>query len=214
MFDQRTLDKKLAALGAQKQGKLAYNLVSPSQNISWTLSFRLLGVYRWEIDGALKATHAVASPFARRCLAEFAGQWWADALARLPEIGAGNAFPITNLTNWSQSHSLKIKDLTAEESAARVATDVKQHVLPFVQSIQNDDAYLDCLLSDDLPMRWLYCQPLTRFAETVKLSLLTGRGVDAALQALEPERQLAKGQLPDQDLDAYVNLVIRAASDS
>lgn len=212
MFDQRILDKKLATLGVQKQAKLTYSVASPNPNLSWTLSFRLLGVYRWEIDGSLKATHAVASPFSRQCLAEYAGQWWTDAVARLPEIGMGNGFPITNLTNWSQFHSLKIKDFSAEESASRIASDVNQHVLPFVQSILDDGAFLDRLLADDLPMRWLYCQPLTRFAEIVKLSLLTGRDPVSALQAIERERQFAKGQLHDRDLDEYIASVFRAAS--
>ena len=214
MFGQRILDKKLGALGVRKQTKLTYGLASPNQNLTWTLSFRLLGVYRWEIEGSLRATHAVASAFARRCLAEYAGQWWADAVARLPEIGMGHGFPITNLTNWSQFHSLKIKDFTAEESATRVASDVNQHVLPFVHSIQDDRTYLDRLLADDLPMRWLYCQPLTRFAEAVKLSFLTGRGPGAALQAIERERQFAKGQLRERDLDAYIASVVRAATDA
>lgn len=214
MFDQRILDKKLAAFGVQRQGKLTYRFASPNQNLSWTLSFKLQGVYRWEIEGWLKATHAVASPFAKRCLAEYAGQRWADAVVRHPPEWLGQSFPITNLTNWSQNHSLKIKEFTAEESADRVASDVDQCVLPFVQSIQDDEAYLDHLLADDLPMQWLYCQPLTRFAEAVKLSFRNGRSADAALQAIERQRLFAKGQLFDQDLDEYIASVLRAASDA
>jgi hypothetical protein len=214
MFDQRVLDKKLAALGAQKQGKLTYSLASSNPSLCWTLGFRLLGVYRWEIDGSLKATHTVASPFARRCLAEYAGQWWRNALSKHPEIGLGNGFPITNLTNWSQYHSLKIKDLSAEDSAQRVASDINDYVIPFIQSIPDDSAYLTHLLADELPMRWLYGQPLTRFAEAVKLSIMNGKGVDSAKFSIERERLFAKGQLQDHDLDEYIASVIKAASNA
>jgi hypothetical protein len=213
MFDQRILDAKLAALDVQKRARLTYCIASPNQNLSWTLTFRLLGVYRWEIDGALKALHSVASPFARRCLAAHAGPSWTNVVGRMPEVGMGEGFPISNLTNWSQFHSLKIKELTAEESADRIAFDVRRQVLPFVESIKDDGVYLDRLLADDLPMRWLYCQPLARIAEIVKLSLLTGRGLDAAFQVIEREHKFAQEQLHDQDLCAYVDAVVRAASE-
>jgi hypothetical protein len=212
MFDHRLLDRELASIACQKTGKLTYLVPTPNPTLTWVLSFRLLGVYRWEIDGGLKAVHAEASPFATRCLAQFAGQWWANALQRHPEIGSGIGFPLTNLTDWGPFHSLKIKDLSTQESAARVSKDVKAKVLPFVQSVSNDSIYLDHVLNDELPMRWMYGQPLTRFAEAVLLSMREGRSLSEAKEALERERSFAKGQLQDFELEDYAASVIRAAS--
>jgi hypothetical protein len=75
MFDNRLLTNALAEIGCRKVGKLEYNVPSAQHALSWTVAFRLLGVYRWEIDGSVNYSHLKATLFARRCLRELAGEW-------------------------------------------------------------------------------------------------------------------------------------------
>jgi hypothetical protein len=211
MFDQRRLDRELAGIGCQKVARLQYSLPSSNPSLRWSANFRLLGVYRWEIDGGLKVAHQVATPFAQRCLRELAGPWWASASTKHPNIGDGTGCPVAKLAPWGPLHALKIKDLTAVDSAARVAADVRQYLMPFVKAVQDEEAYLSLLLDDRPPMQWMFSQPLARFAEAAFLTFRLGREPGVALAALERERSFAVGQLPDKDLDAYAQSVLHAA---
>ncbi|MDZ7654028.1 MAG: hypothetical protein U5L03_16460 [Burkholderiaceae bacterium] len=211
MFDQRLLDKQLAAIDCSKLSKLSYALPSSNPSLRWSVSFRLLGVYRWEIDGAVKVAHEDATPFAQRCLQQLAGSWWASAVAKHPNIGDGTGCPVANLAPWGSMHSLKIKDLSTAESSERVAADVRTYVLPFVQSVRDEVAYLTLLLSDQEPMKWMFSQPLARFAEAAFVSVRLGKSPEHALAALERERAFAVGQLPGHDLDEYARSVLQAA---
>ena len=132
-------------------------------------------------------------------------------LAKHPTLGGGMRFPIANLAPWGAMHSLKIKDFTAQESAAKVATDVQVHVLPFVESVQSESQYLDLLLADQKPMQWLFCQPLQRFAEAAWLCSRLERSLEPALVALAREKGFMQGQLQDLDLNIYSERVMHAA---
>ena len=211
MFDNRLLTNELAAIACPKRGKLEYELPTALHALQWSVTFRLLGVYRWELDGGVRCVHQIASSFARRCLRELAGNWWANTLARNPGMGNGMGFPIANLAPWSSMHSLRIKDFTAQECASRVAKDVESYVLPFVASVQSEQRYLELLLADEKPMQWLFCQPLTRFAEVVWLSAKLGKNEVAAMAALKRERKFAQGQLQGVELDEYAERVVQAA---
>jgi hypothetical protein len=210
MFDNRLLTRAMAQLGCMKLDKLAYSLPSSQSNLEWSVTFRLLGVYRWEIDGAVRCLHNEAAVFGRMCMREFAGNWWKNSLAKHPELGGGVGCPVANLAHWSAMHSLNIKDLTAEESAAQVTRDIQTYVLPFVSTIQSEQQYLELLLADEKPMRWHHGQPLQRFAESVWLCKRLQASLNPALAALERERALLQGQLFDLSLDTYAESVLQA----
>jgi hypothetical protein len=211
VFDYRLLTNALAESGCRKVDKLEYDVPSTQTALKWTVAFRLLGAYRWEIDGAVRYSHREATVFARRCLNELAGEWWKNMLEKHPTLGGSMGFPIANLAPWSAMHSLKIKDFTAQETAARVAADVQTYVLPFVAAVRSENQYLELLVADEKPMQWLFCQPLRRFAEVVWLCTRLGQSVEPALTALARERGFMQGQLPDLDLNAYAERVIHAA---
>jgi hypothetical protein len=143
MFDHRLLTSALSELGCPKLDKLEYSLPTAHPSLQWSVTFRLLGVYRWEIDGAVRYSHRQATLFAQRCLRELAGDWWREMLLKHPKLGGGMGFPIANLAPWSSMHSLKIKDFSAAESASRVAADLQAYVLPFVASIQSEHRYAE-----------------------------------------------------------------------
>jgi len=211
MFDNRLLTNELARIGCPKLAKLEYLLPGTHPNLQWSVTFRLLGVYRWEIDGTVRCWHNTATPFAWRCVRELAGEWWTNSLRRLPNLEAGSGFPVAKLAPWSLMHSLQIKDFSAEESASRVAHDLQEYVLPFVASIRSEERYLELLLADEKPMQWLFSQPLARFAEAAWLCVKLGAGERPAFAALERERRFMEGQLHDLQLNKYAERVFQAA---
>lgn len=211
MFDNRLLTSALSRIACHKLDKLEYAMPTAHPGLQWSVAFRLLGVYRWEIDGSVRCSHEQATQFARRCLRELAGEWWANSLQRHPKLGGGIGFPVANLAPWGAMHSLNIKDFSAEESASRVASDIQTYVLPFVAAIQSEHRYLELILADEKPMQWRFCQPLQRFAEAAWLSVKLGESLRLALEILERERSFMQGQLQDLELNAYAERVIHAA---
>jgi hypothetical protein len=214
MFNHRLLTTALSELGCIKIGKLEYGLPEANPSLQWSMAFRLMGVYRWEIDGSVRCSHPEATPFANYCVRELAGEWWKNALQRQPKLINRIAFPIAKLAPWSEMHSLNIKDLSAEQSAAQVASDIQLHVLPFVAGITSESRYLERLLADEKPMQWLFCQPLHRFAEAAWLCRKLGENVDMAMAAFARERLFLQGQLRDLDADVYAECVIHALRNS
>ena len=210
MFDNRLLTRAMAGLGCTKLDKLAYSIPSSQPNLDWSVTFRLVGIYRWELDGFVRCIHNDAAVFGRMCMREFAGDWWKNSLAKHQRLEGGVSCPVANLAPWSAMHSLSIKDMTADESASKVAKDIQTHVLPFVSSVQSEQRYLQLLLADETPMRWGHGQSLRRFAESVWLCKRLGESLDPALAALERERSLLQGQLFDISLDTYAESVVHA----
>src|SRR5947207_704981 len=82
MFDRRRVTKALAELGFISVGPLQYELKAAEPSIRKYLSFRLLGVYRWEVDGYVGFVHDQAEAFAAKCLHDFGGSWWQWALTK------------------------------------------------------------------------------------------------------------------------------------
>jgi len=214
MFDSRLLTSSMLARGCPKLDKLVYGLPEAHPSLQWSVAFRLLGVYRWEIDGSVSYSHRQATQFAQHCLRELAGDWWKNSLLKQPKLSGGMGFPVARLAHWSANHSLVIKELSAQESATRVATDIETTVLPFVASVQTEHRFLELILANGKPTEWLYCQTLQRFAQAVWLCAKLGHGFEPALLALERERHLMQGQLHDLSVDVYAERVLLAVQDS
>jgi hypothetical protein len=211
MFDHRRLTTAMQAIGCQKRGKLDYALPSGCPALEWSVSFRLLGVYRWEIDGTVKCSHTGATRFAQRCLQEFAGPWWSKTMLNHPHIGDGTLFPVAKLAPWGTLHALKIQEMSAEESAARVAHDVRQYVQPFVAALGSEVDYLRALVQDNEPIRWFFGQPLARAAEIAWLASRLESTVQPLSLAVQREKGLLQQQLRDLELSVYVDRVTHAA---
>ena len=211
MFERRLVTQRLAALGCDEIGSRAYQLPSTHPAISWSLHLRLLGTYRWELDGGLQWTHAAALPFSRQCLANFGGASWNRCLQNQEVMKTGGGVPLANFSDWGDKRALEIRHLSAEQTAEKIAAIVSNAVLPFVRSICDDKAFLNALCSDTTPMQWLYSQPLTRFAEAAylvgKLNIPPGE-----LSArLAENRLFMENQLDGISVEAYVNNVLEAA---
>ena len=178
--------------------------------MKWELHLRLLGVYRWQLDGALRWNHRKASAFAQRCLAEFGGRSWSE-LAKKGLEQKDDATPLARLAGWDIAFGYSIKDLPAEEAAENIATVVRDTVLPFVASIGDDRSLLHLLTRNGPPVEWLYSQPLFRFAEAAFLvEKLGASGTELGAQ-LEVERNFMRHQLVGVELETYV-LEVRAAA--
>src|ERR1700740_927131 len=82
MFDRRKLTKELGPLGFKPVQPLQYELLESNPPVRKYLGFRLLGVYRWELEGKVGLVHNAADAFAKACLEEFGGSWhqWALSL--------------------------------------------------------------------------------------------------------------------------------------
>ena len=210
MFDHRALTTALSRLGCTKISKLEYGLPESNPSLKWSMSLRLLGVYKWEVDGSVKCSHLEATPFGNYCVRELAGDWWKNTFQRQPNLSNCIGFPIAKLAPWSDMHSLNIKDLSAEQSAVQIASDIQLHVFPFVAGITTETRYLELLLGDEKPMQWLFCQPLHRFAEAAWLCRKLGANIDMAMVALARERRNLQGQLNDLNVDVYAERVIQA----
>lgn len=105
MFDNRLLTRAMAGLGCTKLDKLAYSIPSSQPNLDWSVTFRLVGIYRWEIDGFVRCIHNDAAVFGRMCMREFAGDWWKNSLAKHQRLEGGVSCPVANpslkLTRYS-----------------------------------------------------------------------------------------------------------------
>jgi len=214
MFDRKLLSSRLIEIGCRSAGPLKYTLPGSNPKITWSLTFRLLGVYRWEVDGGVQWHHSEASPFARRCLELFAGDWWRDFVQREKEFQGGGGFPIAKLAPWGITHALKIRDLSAEDSAARITSDTAQYILPFVRGIGTDQDFHALLLRDEPPAQWLFGQPLLRFAELAFMTAKLGKPNQLLDAVRHEQRQFLAGQLHDQSFEQYVEQVLHAASDA
>ena len=214
MFSRKFLDGQMRRVGCPAVSPLKYQIPSRHESLTWMISFRLLGVYRWEIDGTVLYSHSAASVFAGSCMETLAGKWWAESRRVHKVCHEGGGFPVANLAPWSHVHTLTIKDFTAEESAERIANDVSEFVLPFINTVKNDQIYLRLLMLDEKPVQWNFCQALARFAEIAYLAARQGIGKNEVLFTTRSKRKQMSGQLRDLPVDDYMNRVLSDAYDS
>jgi hypothetical protein len=211
MFDRRKLTKRLIAdLNVRPVSALHFELVSVHDWFRAHIRFRLVGVYRWKIEGWVNISHIDADRFGWNCLNEFGGDFWKWALSQ-DHFPCGVGFPVARLAPWDANHCLSIRELSADESADRISADIKQFVLPYIEALDTPEKYIEVLLEDAEPAKWLYSQPLNRFAQIAYLAHYSGIRRESYLAKIASQKNRMAGQLRDVDLDTYIQKVIHAA---
>ena len=205
MFDQKLLSSRLRALGCAELAPLSYSLPTGHPDVSWSVHFRLLGTYRWELDGGVRWTHRLASGFAHHCLTTFAGTTWGGSAL------AGDGTPLASFLPWGERRALVIRGLSAEETAGTLASGIRSLVIPLVASISADEHLLHALSQNVAPMQWIYAQPLFRFAEATYLATKVGSGHGELDARLAEEGGAMQHQLDGVALEEYVRRVRVAA---
>lgn len=205
MFDRKMLTARLAGIGCSEIAPRSYSLPSAHPEISWSVHFRLLGTYRWELDGGLRWSHSRADAFAQECLRKYAGPMWAD----LPQQGDGT--PLSPFMGWGSRRALLLRDMTASETADSLAVGLASSVLPVVAGVKDDNALLDLLALGNVPFEWLYCHPLYRYPEAAYLAARV-KGACSHLGArLADEGPAMRQQLDGVALEEFVHAVSVAA---
>ncbi len=128
-----------------------------------------------------------------------------------PHIGDGTLFPVAKLAPWGSLHALKIQEMSAEESATRIAHDVRQFVQPFIAALGSEVDYLTALVADNEPMRWFFGQPLARVAEIAWLASRLESTMQPLSLAVQREKSLLQRQLGDLELPVFIDRVTHAA---
>jgi hypothetical protein len=211
MFDRRKLTKALGPLNFRPVSPLQYELVDEEPVVRKYLSFRLLGVYRWELEGKVGLAHDEADEFARKCLHDFGGSWWQWALSNKRAHPFVAQCYMGRLAGWP-SQGLSIKELSSDESAARVQQDVQSFVLPFLSRINSPRALLDILLRDEDPMPWLEWGPLHRLGQVVFLAHLEGLPTSTYSPIFKAQHKIIASQLRSVDPDWYLEKLAEQAA--
>src|SRR3954469_19321364 len=213
MFDRRQLTKALDGLGFRAAGPLQYELRSSEPVVHKYLCFRLLGIYRWELEGTVGFMHPEAEAFAVHCLKAFGGSWWQWALTKKSDLPFTAQCRIGKLAGWKPpSDVLNIQKLTAAESAARVRSDVEKFVLPFLARIQSARDFLELLIRNEEPMPWHQWGPVHRLCQIVFLANREGVSNSTYAPVFEVERRFLTNQLNGPDLNWFLGKVQEAAA--
>jgi len=209
----RTLAALLSAQGLRQTANLSFALPASSERIEWQLTFRALGFTKNQIDGALRHRHVLATDFAWSSLARFGGERWKASLANHTDRLSGG-LALGPLLGWRSDHTFETRGLSPDETAARVAEDVRARVLPFAARIHDDPALLAHLCHDEEPNPWYRSQGLLRLAEIAKLEAILGIESSHVPELTERFQVMLQDQLDDVPLQSYVNNVLGAASDA
>jgi hypothetical protein len=193
---------------------LLYKLPTSTDSIQHFALFRLLGVYRWELDAWASVRNREAEEFSIEALRKCAGERWRKWSSKeYPEhrLRFATQFPVGKLAGWGTMRALSIRDYSHDETAARVAADLSKHLLPFLQKIGTEESMFDFLVSNDEPMPWYQCSPLTRTAHIIYLANKLGLPEDRYLPALERESKFIANQLGGIDTKTFVHNLTEAA---
>lgn len=141
MFDRKVLTARLSEIGCSEIAPRCYALPSAHPEITWSVHFRLLGTYRWELDGGLCWSHARAGVFAQECLRKYAGPIWVDSRQQ------NDGSPLAPFMGWGPKHALVVRDMTTNETADVLSGGLDSFVLPVVAAVKDDNALLELLTS-------------------------------------------------------------------
>lgn len=205
MFDRKVLTARLSEIGCSEIGPRCYALPSAHPEIEWSVHFRLLGTYRWELDGGLRWSHARAGVFAQECLRKYAGPIWVDS----PQQNDGS--PLAPFMGWGPKHALVVRDMTTNETTDALSSGLASSVLPIVAAVKDDNAFLELLASGNTPFEWLHCQPLYRYAEAVYLAARLNVVCSNLSARLAEKGAAMRHQLDGIALEAFVHEVDVAA---
>ena len=109
---------------------------------------------------------------------------------------------------------LSIRDYSHDETAARVATDMSAHVFPFLRRINTEEEMFNFLVSNEEPMPWYQCSPLTRLTHIIYLANKLVIPDERYMPAIERESKFIANQLAGVDTKTFVQNVTEAAREN
>jgi hypothetical protein len=214
MFSRKKLTQTLTEIGCKQLGPMLYSVPTSTRAVEHSVSFRLLGVYRWELDAWAGLKNRDAEAFTVHCLSEYAGERWREWTSQRTEgypLRFVPQFPVGKLTNWGDMRALSIRDLSHDETAARVATDISQFLIPFLARVATERNLLEILLRDEEPMPWYQFGPLTRATHIVFLATRNGLEEKVYRPAIERHAKFIANQLTGVEAAVFLDRVIDAA---
>jgi hypothetical protein len=218
MFDRRILKSHLSELGCREVARHIYLAPPTLEGVEWTLRFRLLGIYRWDLEAFLSYKHTAAAEFGDMCIRTVPG--WAAILNRSIAASGDRPRPMGSIgfdrlaPGWAVGQRLSIRELTAVQTAQRVAADVREHVLPFAHSIASLEVFYERLAADEEPMTWSFSMPLCRAAEVAYLARQLGVRRESVSSILRERRGYMVNQMCGEDVNVYLERVVRLAYDA
>ena len=173
MFNRRVLDKTLASAGFPRTAPLTYAVPSSSECVTWEVGVQARSGPIQKLEFWVLACNPEASAFARLCLSQCAGHWWADSVQRNPQRFRGLASPIREFDEQMPELEMSHQECSAEETASRIVDSLRRSVVPFIATIGSERAYFDALIRAT-PLNWPHFHPLTRAAQVAFLGAKFG----------------------------------------
>ena len=224
MFNRRVLDKTLASAGFPGTAPRAYTIPSlapleyaiPSSCdcVAWEIWVDPPRGFSQRLIFGVTAIHAEAVAFARRCLSQYAGKRWADAVHNYPELYRGLRSPIREFDEQIPGESMSHQSHSADETALLIADSIRRSVLPFIATINSERTYYDALVGET-PLNWRFAPPMTRAGQVAFLGAKFGVTKGELEKVLMQRASFIKGQLDKSGVDVsdFIASIVSAALD-